>query len=235
VLASAALAALAACTGGDDDASPTPAPSTEATTPSAGGSAAAATTEATPGPADDFASILERIAGSEYRIAYTFTSRAGGEEFTGELIWVRAADGRERFETSSDQAGEEFQLVVITGADGAQVTCFDVGGFQNCFSGDDGPFADIPNPTQIIFENVLDPDSIDGVRETASRRILGIDTTCYEVDAGGGTSEACIAEGDFLLYASWTAANGDGGGFEASEFSTDVSDDDFEPLTTVTS
>ena len=181
-------------------------------------------------PAEEFSAVLDRLGASEYRIDYGFTTRSGGQEFAGVLTWIRAADGRERFETSSEQGGESFLLVVITEANGDQVTCFDVGGFESCFRGDDGAFADLPNPTEIIFQNVLDPERIDGVRETETRQILGVETTCYEVDAGGGTSEACIAEGNLLLSASWTAANGDGGGFEASEFTTSVTDEDFEPI-----
>lgn len=218
---------LVACSGDDDgDASPTG----TATAPSGAVSRQTATVAPTPTPAEEFTAVLERLDDAEYRISYAFTTEAGGLEFTGGLTWIRAADGRERFETSSEQGDQQFLLVVITDAAGEQITCFDVGGIDGCFRGDDGAFAELPNPTEIIFQNVLDPERIDGVRETTSREVLGMETTCYEVDAGGGTSEACIGEGNLLLSASWTGPNGDGGGFEASEFSTDVSDEDFEPI-----
>lgn len=234
-----ALVGLVACGGdsddGDGDGSPTAAATgsapaaTETTTPGAA-VPDTATPDPTASPAEEFTAVLERLDDAEYRISYAFTTEASGQSFTGALTWIRAADGRERFETSSEQGGERFLLVVITEADGEQVTCFDVGGFESCFRGEDGPFAELPNPTEIIFQNVIEPDRIDGVRETESRTILGMETTCYEVDAGGGTSEACIGEGNLLLSASWRAPNGDGGGFEASEFSTTVSDEDFEPI-----
>jgi len=234
-VATAALTLLS-CTGGDDEDSDGGRSPTATEPPSAGGAVAASASASvpqatsTPTPADEFATVLGRLNEAVYRIDYAFTTRTGGQEFAGGLTWIRAADGRERFETSSEQAGDAFRLVVITDADGGRVTCFDVGGFSSCFRGDDGPLAEIPNPTQILFQNVLDPDRIDSVRETATRQILGLDVTCYEVDAGGGSSEACIADGNLLLSASWTAPNGDGGGFEASEFGTDITDEDFEPI-----
>ena len=173
--------------------------------------------------------MLNQLSDAEYRITYTFTSMTAGEEFTGALTWIRADDGRERFDTSSEQGEEQFQLVVITDPAAGQVTCFDVGGFANCFQGDDGPFADLPNPTEIIFQNVLDPDRVDGVRVTASRQILGVDTTCYEVIVDESTSEACFGEGNLLFAANWTGPSGDGGRLEATEVSTEVQDGDFEP------
>jgi hypothetical protein len=88
---------------------------------------------------------------------------------------------------------------------------------------------DVPNPTQVIFDHVLDPNGIAEARRTSTREIAGIEATCYEVGAGDGRSEACIGEGGVVLSVSWTGPNGDGGCFEASEFSTDVSDEDFEP------
>lgn len=229
-----AAVALAACSGGDDDeendgggdASATP------TATASGGVAVTsepAATVGTPSPEDEFAVVLSRLGDSEFRITYTFTSTVGGQEFTGELTWIRAKDGRQRFETSTEQADQAVTLTLIDDAAGGRISCFEVGGLASCFGGEDGPSSEIPNPTEAIFDNVLDPDRISGVRETETREIAGIEATCYEVDAGEGTSEACIGEGNFLLSASWTAPSGDGGGFEASEFSTDVNDEDFEP------
>ncbi len=215
-----ATVALAACSGGGDD---------------DGGRNASATTsepEATEeptSPEDAFAEVLSRLGESEYRITYTFTTTAGGEEFIGELTWVRAEDGRERSETTSEQGGQAFTLILIRDQAGKRVTCFEVSGFVSCFEGEEGPLGEIPNPTEIIFDNVLDADRIDGVRETGTREIAGFEATCYEIDAGSGASEACVGEGNILLSATWTAPNGDGGGFEASEFSTEVTDEDFEP------
>jgi hypothetical protein len=206
------VAALAACSGGGDDE-----PSSPTATSVGGGSAAAA-----------FTRVLDGLSSAEYRINYVFTTRVGDQDLEGTLIWARAADGRERFETGSQQGDEDFTLVVITDAGGEQVTCFAVSGFDSCFTGDSGPFAEIPNPTEIVFQNVLDPAQIDAVRDAGTRTILGMDTTCYEVEMEAGTTEACIAEGDLLLAASWTGPNGDGGSLEATEFSTSTSEADFE-------
>lgn len=209
----------AACTGGDDgplDSSPT----ATATAPSLSA-------------AQDFAAVVTGLDGTNYNISYDFTTQASGVEFSGALTWIRAADGRERFETSSEQGGEAFSLVVIRDAAGEQVTCFNVGGFESCFEGDDGAFADLPNPTEIVFQNVLAPGQVTDVRATSSREILGLTTTCYAISASGGTSEACIAEGNLLLAASWSAPSGDTGGVEATAFSTSVADEDFEPTVPV--
>jgi len=217
----AALAMSTACSGDNKDA-------TASVSPTASTTAASATVSAA-SPADAFAAVLAGFSTAQFRISYTFTTRSADQEFVGALTWVRAADGRERFETSSQQGDEAFELVVITDAAGEQVTCFAVSGFDSCFAGDDGPFGEIPNPTEIVFQNVLDPLRIDGVRATATRTILGRDAVCTEVDTDEGTSEACIAEGNLLLMASWTAPNGDGGSLEATELSTEVSDADFAP------
>ena len=212
---------LVSCTGGDA------APNGQAT-----GEPSATAEPTAVGSADvaaEFAQLLRQRDNEQYRIRYEFTTRAAGQEFAGALTWIRAADGRERFETSSEQAGEAFTLILIRDAAGELLTCFEVGGFASCFEGEDGLAGEIPNPTQVIFDHVLDPAGITDARRTSTREIAEIEATCYEVDAGDGTSEACIGEGGVVLSANWTASNGDGGGFEASEFSTDVSDEDFEP------
>lgn len=215
-----AVLMLVSCTGGDDgDATPTGQATGE---PSV-------TAEPTTDAAAEFAQLLRLRDGAQYHVSYEFTTTAVGQEFTGVLTWIRATDGRERFETSSEQAGEAFTLILIRDAAGDLLTCFEVGGFTSCFAGEDGLVGDVPNPTQVILDNVLDPDGVTDARRTSMREIAGIEATCYEVNAGDGTSEACIGEGGVVLSASWTGPNGDGGGFEASEFSTDVSDEDFEP------
>ena len=220
-----------ACTGGDDG-NATAGSTTTATDGAPSATATGAPSEpATPGEpseAEQFQGILGALDRAEYTIRYELVSTFDGQRLIGELRWVRAADGRERFETSGEQGGQQFRLIVITDAAGVETTCFNFGGFMECLDSNSSPVGDIPNPAEIIFSNIRDPERIAGVTHVESRTILGVEAECYRFTEGGVTSEACVDPENLLLYAEYADANGDGGSMEALELSASADDSEFE-------
>lgn len=222
VVASACLLA-AACTGGSDD-RPEVSPSPAATS----ATATAATATVRPRTVmDDLVDAVSSPAASASQIEYRVSTTVGGEEFADNLIWTRATDGRERLETTSEQADESFSLVMIRDATGEQTTCFDVSGFQDCVAGSDGPFGEIEDPHALTFRNALDSGQAT-VGDTSTEQILGVSSICYELTSERTTASICIGEGHLLLSAEWSDESGDGGGLVAVALTTELASDAFD-------
>jgi hypothetical protein len=96
-----------------------------------------------------------------------------------------------------------------------------------CFS---APTEAGQGPEQIIadMETVLTDPNVDIV-STSSRKIAGEDTKCYTVQSPDeGESEVCMTDEGVPLLSKETVAGGEMT-MEATDFSRDVSDSDFEP------
>ncbi len=211
----------AACTGGSDDGSDG-SPTSSATSPTGTATARPRT------PMDDLLDALSGPAAGPSQIEYRVTTTVGGEEFADTLIWARAADGRERLETTSEQAEESFSLVMVRDAAGEQLTCLSVSGFRDCVAGDEGPFGEIEDPHALALKNGLaSADATLG--RTSTEQILGIASTCYELTSEGAMATVCIGEGDLLLSAEWSSEGGDGGGLVAVAVTSELASDAFDP------
>ena len=216
-LLAAALLALSACSGDSEpDASGTP---TDGHTVTPG-------VELTDSEA--FALALAGLESGSYRVVYQFTASAAGQDFDGTLTWVRADDGRARFETTAIQAGETVTLIVIADAEGGELLCMDLAGAGNCFDPETSPIVgSTPNPALLILEGIADKTRLSDVTRSGSETILGIAANCFRYEGADGATEACIGAQGFLLRAEWSAA-GQSARLEAIKFSDDVSDEDFE-------
>lgn len=117
---------------------------------------------------------------------------------------------------------------MIADAEGNELLCMDLAGSGTCFDSETSPIGgSTPNPAELILEGITDETRMPGVSRSGSETILGIDTECYTYSGPDGDSEACISDQGFMLRAEWSA-DGQSARLEATEFSDDVSDEDFE-------
>ena len=171
----------------------------------------------------DLASIFGGFATASFNVTFNMEGGSAGEAMNGTWTLIQdTAGNRTRFEVDSD--GQS--IVMITTADQkilcAEDSCFDAGGAMG---------AAMPNIGDIFSEG------IDGVQEDASggtvrridgRTIAGVDAECVEFEsADGAQGTACYAEGGIPLLIDATTTDGPFR-MEATSFSTDVSDADFE-------
>lgn len=223
-----ALALVGAACGGDEDGGDGDSADATATTTTSTDSTATSeptgtATEASGGEDIDLASIFAGFATASFNITYNMDGGSADEAMTGEWTWIQdTAGNRTRFEVNAD--GQD--LVMITTAEQtvvcAEGTCFDAGGAMG---------AAVPNIGDMFTEGIdeVQSEAAGGtVRRIDGRTIAGVDAECVEFDSGDGTEgTACYADGIPLLVESTSAE----GTFrmEATRFSTDISDSDFEP------
>jgi hypothetical protein len=207
---------------GDDDSSE--ATATEMTETTATSDTTATATEGSSGGEDiDLASIFGGFGTASFNVTFNMEGDSAGEAMTGEWTWIQdTAGNRTRFEVNSD--GQN--IVMITTAEQtlvcAEGSCFDAGGTMGASMPDIGD----------MFTDGIDEVQADAsggtVRRIDGRTIAGVDTECVEFDGGDGTEgTACYAEGGIPLLIDSTTADG-AFHMEASRFSTDISDADFE-------
>ncbi|MGE3961808.1 MAG: hypothetical protein AB7F65_09025 [Dehalococcoidia bacterium] len=224
-----------ACGGGDEeDGGDAEATATEATTEATATESTATATESS-GEGEaltgaDLASVFAGFQDATFNVTYQLESDDAEQALTGEWRWIQDNAGdRARFEAEAD--GDQIIMIITSDqtvlcADGA---CFDAAGVMG---------AAMPNLgdmfTQSLAEVQADTTNAE-VRRVDGRTVAGTDTECLEFEdtTEGVTGVACYADGVPLYIESETAE----GNFrmEATSFSTDVSDADFEAPFPVTS
>jgi hypothetical protein len=219
VIAVALLGTACSGDGGDDD-------SSEATaTEAADTTATTAATEGSSGGGDiDLSSIFGGFATASFKVTFEMEGGTAEEAMNGTWTLIQdVAGNRSRFEIDSD--GQS--MVMITTADQtiacAEGSCFDAGGAMG---------AAIPNIGDIFTEGIngVQEEAAGGtVRRIDGRTIAGVDAECVEFESADGTEgTACYAEGGIPLLIEATTTDGPLR-MEATSFSTEVSDADFEP------
>lgn len=236
-----AIALVTAACGGDDDTDSTtptgtPATGTEGTSTPTAGSEGTAGTPASGGDDVNLEEIFRGYGQTSFNVTYridgtTTGVEAGDEELAGEWTWIQDIEGnRTRFEATQD--GEAVIMITtpertLLCADGG---CFDAGAMMGGMA----------PPLEEMLTGSLDEVQQDAttstVRRIDGRTVAGTDTECveFEDDAEGAQGILCYAEGGIPLYVESTSADGTFR-MEALRYSSDVSDDDFEPPFPVTS
>lgn len=183
----------------------------------------------------EFASLSGLFGQRDYIVTFTLDTSVGGETFSGEWTWYRDVEGeRSRFDLDTDAGGEVVSATFITTPDEvyfcSEATCL---AFP---SGAQSPF---PNPSAALTEQVsgIDDRVLGGsVRDAGTRTIAGIEARCFTFDAPGSgiaEGESCVSPEGVPVLTVW---EGDEGSFrlEATSYSSEVSDEDFEPPFPVT-
>jgi len=231
-----AVALVATACGGDEDTSDGDA-TTEATTEATSTAGdVTATTEATTGSTSggddvDLAAIFGGFATASFNITYQMEGDSADEAMDGVWTWIQDSGGeRTRFEATAE--GQALVMITtpeqtVVCADGA---CFDASGAMG---------GAMPNIGDIFTEGIDDVQadaSTATVTRVDGRNIAGTDTECVEFEdtAEGVNGTACYADGGIPLLIESTSAEGTVR-MEATSYSPDVSDADFEAPFPITS
>src|SRR5690606_5987834 len=158
-------------------------------------------------------------------ITYVMEDGGASDAMTGEWKWIQDVEGER---TRRELTGDGETIIMITTPEQTLIcsegTCFDASGAMG---------STMPDVGDMFTENIdsVQDEALTGtVRRIDGREIAGVDTECVEFEdeaADGLTGLACYAEGGIpLLLESET----DGVPFrlEAIEYSSDISDSDFE-------
>jgi hypothetical protein len=183
----------------------------------------------------EFSQLSNIFGQRDFVVTFSIETSAGGETFSGEWTWYRDVEGeRARFDIDTAAAGEVVSATYITTPD-ATFFCSE----SNCLSFPTGTQSPFPDPSAALTDQVFDIDDrvLGGsVKDAGTRSIAGIEARCFTFDVPGSgiaEGESCVsAEGVPVL----TVWEGDEGSYrlEATSYSSDVSDEDFEPPFTVT-
>lgn len=215
-----AVALVGAACGGDEDGGGDASDTTATATESADSTA---TSEASGGDDVDLASIFGGFGTASFNVTFEMEGGSAESAMSGTWTLIQDADGnRSRFEVDAD--GQS--VVMITTAEQtivcAEGSCFDAGGAMG---------AAMPNLGDIFTEGIdeVQTEASGGtVRRVDGRTIAGVDAECVEFEsADGAEGTACYAEGGIPLLIDATTTDGPFR-MEATRFSTDVSDADFE-------
>jgi len=220
-----------ACGGGGDNKSPTqtsPAGPTAAAgeTPQSGG---------TPQAGGQFSGLSARFAQANFKATFDVKSTGGTQgDFAGTMIMYKKGDLlREDFQ--SESGGQTTTATYITTPDKSYVCspATQAGESDTCYS---APVQPGEGAGQIVadLEKVLTASSLQVV-STSSRNIAGEDADCYTIRSSDleGDAEICLSKEAVPLYTKSTAQGAEST-LEATAFSRDVSDSDFQPPYPVT-
>jgi hypothetical protein len=216
-----------ACGGGGGE-KPGAATAPAATSP-AGKTPEAAPTPSAQGGGGVFGDLSNKFGQATFKATYTITSTDTDQGFSGTMTWYKKDDNL-RIDVSGEAQGEQTTGVFITRPDKSYF-CTETPGMGqagSCFeapSGTTGGASDMVNE----LESTLTDPSIEVV-STSSRKIAGQDATCYTVRAPDieGEAEMCLSNEGVPLFSDSTS-QGVETSLEATDFSRDVSDSDFEP------
>jgi hypothetical protein len=244
LFAGTALLAFAACGGGDDNASNTATGAAHNTATAKPGADTTKTEEATATPegtgsANDvlselqsFGNDIQQVTG---KVTYTSTDTAAGETPKASTFTYYSKDKNSRLDTV-DSDGSTTALIstpdityVCTSSDqtciaetGAGASLGGLGVFGGVFS---GAYID-------ALISAAEAQGIDVGK--SSENIAGTDATCFSGNDNGDIGKFCFSGDGLMLLSDNTSADGSSSRIEATSFSSDVSDSDFEPLYPVT-
>lgn len=234
-----ALLAFTACGGDDDDNGGTSTSGATATHGAGASNTAGAnqTTQATePAGTDDILDELKNLGGDIQQITGKVTYESTDSDGTTSTLTFYSKPPKSRFDTVD--------------ADGAKSSIIETqDGTYYCDDSSQGCTFTSTGGTSVgglgFLSAIFSPQYIDALVSAAesqgvdihksSENIAGTDATCFSGTYQGDTGKFCFSDsGVMLLSQSQSADNSDNFSLKATEFSTDVSDSDFEPPYPVT-
>ena len=234
-----AVALLSVACGGDDGGDSTDGGDTD-TTATATSADATATTEGTAtetatgasegGAAAELSDIFGGFSTATFNVTYNIESDDAAE-MSGEWTWIRDSEGdRSRFEIDSPEG-----LIVMIDTPEQSLLCAD----GACFDTAEAMGGVMPNIGDMFTEGINNVESeaaTANVEQVDGREIAGTDTECVEFtdEAEGLSGLACYADGGIPLLVESETADGNFR-MEATSYSSEVSDEDFEAPFPVTS
>ena len=214
-----------ACGGGGEE-KPS-GPTAPAATSAAGKTPGAGTTPAAGGGGGDFSGLAEKFGKSTFKVTYQL-SGAGAGITGGSMTWYKKGDNL-RIDMTSESGGQQASLIMITLSDKSYLCTStpELGGGGSCFV---TPSSEGTGVSEMVsgLESTLSDPSVDIV-STSSRKIAGEDAKCYTMQSPDeGEAEICMSSEGVPLFSKETVEGAETT-MEATAFSHDVSDSDFEP------
>ena len=223
---------LWAC-GGDEEEKPGATTAPAATSPAEGTAPAEESPEAdrTPqaqGDVGEFGDLAEKFAEATFKATYEIASTGGEQDLAGTMTWYKKGDDV-RVDIESEIEGETESATIIERGDQSyfcsQIPELGEGG--TCFQSPEGSDDIAADFVGSVGELFTDPDV--EIVSTESRDVAGQEVDCFVVHdpALEGDTEVCLT-GDGVPLASRSTTNGEEMVLEATDFSREVSDQDFE-------
>jgi hypothetical protein len=220
-----------ACGGGGEE-KPGAATAPAATSPAGNTPAAAKTSPAGETPSAQgggaFADLAGKFGKSTFKVTYQL-SGGGAAATQGSMTWYKKGDNlREDFE--ADGGGQQGNVILIIRPD-TSYYCTEMpetGEGDTCFSVPTEAGGGVGDMVAELEKTLTDPNL--EVVSTSSRKIAGEDAKCYTVRSPDieGEAERCMSGDGVPLF--WReTTQGVETTMEATDFSRDVSDSDFEP------
>jgi hypothetical protein len=220
--------------GGEEEEGPRPPEAPTATspaekTPLAGETPAVDKTPEAREDGGEFGDLAQRFAKATFKATYELSTSAEGQVTEGTMTWYKKGDSL-RIDIEGEVEGEQMSASIITRPDQAYF-CMQIPEMVegcSCFSAPGAPGEGVGEIISGLEEALTDPE-VDVV-STSSRRVAGQDADCFTVRSPEfeGDGEICLTEEGIPLSFKGTT-EGVKTSIEATDFSRDVSDDDFEP------
>ena len=175
----------------------------------------------------DFGDLAAKFGRATFKVTYQVSGGTGMTE--GSMTWYKKGDNL-RIDFEGEAEGQQMNTVFIMLPDKSYL-CTEVperGGGGSCFA-TTGATGQGAGEIAAELENTLTDPNVDIV-STSSRKIAGEDAKCYTVRSSEieGESEICLSEEAVPLFTKETVEGAETS-MEATDFSRDVSDSDFEP------
>ena len=210
----------AACGGGEEKESDAP------TAPAAATSAGETQAQ---GDVGEFGDLAEKFAAATFKATFQVTSSGGEQDLAGTMIWYKKGDDL-RVDIETEVEGETETATIIQLSDQSyfctQVPQLGEGG--TCFQAPDQT-DDITADFVGSLDDLLTDPEVEIV-STESREVAGQEVDCFVVrdPDSEGDSEVCLTD-EGVPLASTSTTSGEETILEATAFSVEVSDEDFEP------
>jgi len=176
----------------------------------------------------EFSGLADKFGKATFKVTYQL-SGGGATPTQGSMTWYKKG-GNLRMDIAGEVAGQAGNAILIILPDTTYycTSAPEMAEGGTCFSAPSGATGGVGDMVS-EFEKTLTDPSIN-VLSTSSRNIAGEDAKCYTVSAPDieGQAEMCLSGEGVPLYTKETAA-GVETTMEATDFSHDVSDGDFEP------
>ena len=209
---------LAAC-GGDEDEAPG-----EGVSPASAGETPQAS-----GDVGEFGDLAGKFAEATFKATYKISSVGGEEEGEGSLTWYKKGDNL-RMDFESEVEGEQMNAVFIIRPD-KSFLCTEIPEMSEgptCFETPSESGGGLTEIVSGLDELLTNPDV--EIVSTESREVAGQEVDCFVVRSPDAEedSEVCMTR-DGVPLATRSTAGSEETTMEATDFSPNVSDSDFEP------
>jgi hypothetical protein len=177
-----------------------------------------------------FGDLARAFGDAEFKATYQLSGTDPSGAFEGTMVWYKKGDNL-RIDFESEVEGEQISATIISGPDQSYL-CTEIPGMGeggSCFASSDST-GEGPEAIVSDLESALTDPSVEVV-STSSRQIAGEDADCFTIRSPEfqGDAEFCLSQDGVPLYGKGTDPDGTESSLEATDFSHDVSDSDFEP------